>query len=233
MRLLTNLCSTGQACAGSTTATKIMGEIFSCESALSRKCLSCCADSRVLHPLAGFSIYLQASKSLHFAAWVRCISAESLLPEQRQLSRNIVQELNFLTRHRDLARQKYKIAGVESAFARMESMRTLDTLILSFQDKAVKSRSLSPAGGAGPDEGAAADIGSDALFGRGSTSDKRSQMDRNGDSVSPGTREGGLQGMAGVANLIDSMLAQRRAGSDIDFDSLMALSQSLDMRRSN
>ena len=210
-----------------------MGEIFSCESALARRCLACCADSRVLHPLDGLSIYLQASKSLHFAAWVRCISGESLLPEQRQLSRSIVEELNVLTRHRDLARQKYKMAGVESAFARMESARTLDTLILSFQDKAVKSRSLSPEGGAGPDESAVADIGSDALFGRGSTSDKRSQMDRNGDSVSPGTREGGLQGMAGVANLIDSMLAKRRAGSDIDFDSLMALSQSLDMRRSN
>ena len=168
-------------------------------------------------------MFPQASKSLHFAAWVRCIS---LLPEQRQLSRGVVEELNVLTRHRDLARQKYKMAGVESAFARLESARALDTLILSLQDKTAKNRSpagLSPDGGGSE---RAADISSDALFGGGRAAG-------DGDISHAATREGGVQGMSGIASLIDSMLAQGRAGSEIDYDSLMALSQSLDTRGPN
>ena len=163
-------------------------------------------------------MFPQASKSLHFAAWVRCIS---LLPEQRQLSRGVVEELNVLTRHRDLARQKYKMAGGESAFARLESARALDTLILSLQDKMAKNRSpagLSPNGSVG--EGAA-DVSSDALFGGGRAT---------GDGSHATNLEGGVQGMSGVSSLIDSMLAQGRAGSEIDYESLMVLSQSLETR---
>ncbi len=64
------------------------------------------------------------------------------MPAQRKYSQVVVNELSALSWQRDQARQKYKMIGVEATFARLESARTLDTLIISLRDNASNSPSF-------------------------------------------------------------------------------------------
>ena len=150
----------------------------------------------------------------------------------------------MLSRHRDLARQKHKMAGVESAFARLESARALDMLILSLQDKVAQSPSSRPhplgvklAHGSSS-RGTASDLGREALFVGGDThtharthtwgesveADAGAIRTRAPSSISTASAWGGVAGLEVVSNLIDDMVGGR---GSLDFEALMALSQSV------
>ena len=87
---------------------------------------------------------------------------------------DVLEELSVLSRHRRLAHQKHKVAGVESTLARLESARSLDSLILHMQEKVGPSplarwpqdvrpgRPLDGSGGTGLLD---SDLRRDALFG--------------------------------------------------------------------
>ena len=87
---------------------------------------------------------------------------------------DVLEELSVLSRHRRLARQNHKVAGVESTLARLESARSLDSLILHMQGKVGPSplarwpqdvrpgRPLDGSGGTGLLD---SDLRRDALFG--------------------------------------------------------------------
>lgn len=141
-----------------------------------------------------------AAKSLHFAAWQRSVS---VMPAQREFS-HVVEDLSALSRHRDLACQKYRMAGVESTFARIESARELDTLILDIQAKILKSPTAQappitavPGGGGGGDS---KNLGRYALF----TSGEVPNVGVGAISFSPeGEMGGGVEGLDGLANVIE------------------------------
>ena len=91
---------------------------------------------------------------------------------------DVLEELSVLSRRRRLAHwchnQKRKVAGVESTLARLESARSLDSLILHMQEKVGPSplarwpqavRSERPLDGSGGTGLLDSDLRRDALFG--------------------------------------------------------------------
>ena len=54
---------------------------------------------------------------------------------RREMLQDVLEELSVLSRHRRLAHQKHKVAGAESTLARLESARSLDSLILHMQER--------------------------------------------------------------------------------------------------
>ena len=96
---------------------------------------ACC--TRVVHATRMHSAC--TLKSFHFVSWQKVVAR---MPAQRKYSQVVVNELSALSWQRDQARQKYKMIGVEATFARLESARMLDTLIISLRDNASKSPSF-------------------------------------------------------------------------------------------
>jgi len=122
------------------------------------------------------------------------------------------------------------MAGVESAFARLESVRVLDTLIVSLQEKVAKSRSPSPSVGScegkyftNLDEGRAEK--SEAGMNRVRSVPQSS----SNSSLSAGNV---IDGLEGASDAIDSVLNEGgEGGSNLDFEALMALSQTVGLNR--
>ena len=97
---------------------------------------------------------------------------------RREMLQDVLEELSVLSRHRRLEHQchnqKHKVAGAESTLARLESARSLDSLILHMQEKVGPSplarwpqavrpeRPLDGSGGTGLLD---SDLRRDALFG--------------------------------------------------------------------
>jgi hypothetical protein len=93
---------------------------------------------------------------------------------RREMLQDVLEELSVLSRHRRLARQNHKVAGVESTLARLESARSLDSLILHMQEKVGPSplarwpqdvRPGRPLDGSGGTGLLYSDLRRDALFG--------------------------------------------------------------------
>ena len=113
---------------------------------------------------------------------------------------DVLEELSVLSRHRRLAHQKHKVAGVESTLARLESASSLDSLILSHVQekvgpsplarwpKAVRSeRPLDGSGGTGLLD---SDLRRDALFGDSAGSPQLVPRDHPSEDMDAGMETG-------------------------------------------
>ena len=61
---------------------------------------------------------------------------------RREMLQDVLEELSVLSRHRRLARQRHKVAGVESTLARLESARSLDSLTSICRERWAQARWL-------------------------------------------------------------------------------------------
>jgi len=165
------------------------------------------------------------AKAHYFSAWLGCVIP---LNQSRRYSKRIVEELAMYSRQRDLARQKFKMSEVDSAFARLESARALDTLILSLQSTRASPVLFGQEGDV--DGGSSNSIvrnvqtnlqGSD-LFRQGkAASDTRKQISEDNSCAGP---SGVVLGLGQVEKVLGKM---RSEGRPLDFESLMALSKTV------
>ena len=150
---------------------------------------------------------------------------------------DVLEELSVLSRHRRLAHQKHKVAGVESTLARLESARSLDSLILHMQEKVGPSplarwpqdvrpgRPLDGSGGTGLLD---SDLRRDALFGDSAGSPQLVPGDHPSEDMDAGMETGErVEGLEGVASLMDALM--RAGGDELDYESLLAVSQSMQL----